>query len=119
MKTNAADRGRDIALERVVQDEAGATRTERVIVQAKHYTSKSVGPGDVQDSLSRLSKWEPPVVRFLIIATSSRFTADAVCIVDQHNDLGKQPQIEMWPDNRMEVLLSQQPTLAITHGLRS
>lgn len=119
MKTNAADRGRDISLERIVQDAAGATRTERVIVQAKHYTSKSVGPGDVQDSLSRLSMWEPPVIRFLIIATSSRFTTDAVRIVDQHNDLGKQPQIEMWPDNRMEVLLSQQPTLAIMHGLRS
>jgi len=33
----------------------------------------------------------------------SRFTADAVRIVDQHNVLGKQPQIEMWPDNRTEV----------------
>jgi hypothetical protein len=119
MKTNAADRGRDISLERIVKDSAGPTRTERVIVQAKHYTSKSVTPGDVHDSLSRLSMWEPPVIRFLIIATSSRFTADAVSIVDQHNALGKQPQIEMWPDNRMEVLLSQNPILAITHSLRS
>ncbi|MCQ2002222.1 restriction endonuclease [Arthrobacter zhaoxinii] len=119
MNTNAADRGRDISLERIVQDAAGSTRTERVIVQAKHYTSKSVGPGDVQDSLSRLSMWQPPVIRFLIIATSGRFTADAVSIVEQHNGLGKQPQIEMWPDNRMEVLLAQQPTLAITYGLRS
>lgn len=119
MKTNAADRGRDISLERVIQDAAGATRTERVMVQAKHYTAKSVGPNDVLDALSRLSMWEPPVIRFLIIATSSRFTADAVSIIERHNASGKQPQIEMWPDNRMEILLSQQPTLAITYGLRS
>lgn len=119
MKTNAADRGRDISLERIIQDASGSTRTERVIVQAKHFTSRSVGPIDVQDSLSRISLWEPPVIRFLIIATSGRFTADAVSLVERHNELGKRPQIEMWPDSRMEVLLSQQPTLAITNGLRS
>lgn len=118
MKTNASDRGRDISLERVIQDSAGPTRTERVMVQAKHYTSKSVGPNDVQDSLSRLSMWEPPIIRTLIIATSGRFTADAVSVVERHNDRGNRPQIEMWPDSQLEVLLAQRPTLAITYGLR-
>ncbi len=119
MNTNAPDRGRDISLERVVADSSGTVRTERVIVQAKHYTSKSVSPMDIQSSLASLSTWEPPVIRFLIIATSSTFSADAVLIMDKHNDSGKQPQIERWPASKLEMLLSQRPKFAITHGLRS
>jgi hypothetical protein len=119
MKTNAPDRGRDISLQRVINDSAGSTRYERVFVQAKHYTSKSVGPADVRDSLSRLPLWEPPVIRSLIIATSGRFSSDAVGVVDKHNDLGTRPHIELWPDSRLETLLAQRPGLAITYGLRS
>lgn len=119
MKTNAPDRGRDISLERVIRDAAGLTRTERVIVQAKHYTSKSVGPGDVSDSLSRLSLWEPPAIRSIVLATSGRFSADAVGVVDRHNEQALRPYIELWPDNRLEALLTQRPALAITYGLRT
>lgn len=119
MKTNAPDRGRDISLQRVVPDAGGFIRNERVIVQAKHYTSKSLGPTDVQGALASLSLWEPPAIRFLIIATSSRFSSDAVAIADKHNDLGKQPYIELWPNSRLETLLAQRPKLAITYGLRA
>jgi hypothetical protein len=119
MNTNAPDRGRDISLERVVSDSSGTIRTERVIVQAKHYTSKPVGAVDVQSSLASLSTWEPPVIRFLIIATSNAFSADAVQVIEKHNENGKQPQIEMWPVSKLELLLSQRPKLAITYGLRS
>ncbi|PVZ61237.1 restriction endonuclease [Arthrobacter sp. H-02-3] len=119
MNTNAPDRGRDISLQRVFPDASGTVRTERVIVQAKHYTSKAVSPIDIQSSLASLSTWEPPVIRYLIIATSSRFSADAVLIVDKHNVTGKQPEIEMWPASKLEVLLSQRPKIAITYGLRA
>ncbi len=118
MKTNAPDRGRDISLQRVVPDDAGTIRTDRVIVQAKHYTSKSVGPSDVQGALTSLPLWEPPVIRSLIIATSSRFSSDAVTLAEKHNDLGNRPHIELWPDSRLETLLAQRPKLAITYGLR-
>lgn len=118
MKTNAPDRGRDISLQRVLHDAAGTTRTDRVIVQAKHYTSKSVGPSDVQAALTSLPLWEPPVIRSLIIATSSRFSSDAVTLAEKHNDLGNRPHIELWPDSRLETLLAQRPKLAITYGLR-
>lgn len=118
MKTNAPDRGRDISLQRVVPDAAGTIRTDRVIVQAKHYTSKSVGPSDVQGALTTLPLWEPPVIRSLIIATSSRFSSDAVALAEKHNDLGNRPFIELWPDSRLETLLAQRPKLAITYGLR-
>lgn len=118
-KTNAPDRGRDLSLEQVISGPGGTTRTDRVLVQAKHYKSKSVSPSDVQESLASLSLWEPPVIRTLIIATSSRFTSDAIGVIERHNEQGNQPYIEMWPDSHLEALLAQQPQLAITHGLRA
>ena len=118
MKTRAPDRGRDLAAERVMRDEGGTTRTERVIVQAKHWTSRSVAPADILNSLAALPVWEPPVVRVLIIATSGRFTADAVTISERHNDAGKLPFIELWAESRLETLLSQRPDLIASYRLR-
>lgn len=119
MKTRAPDRGRDLSAERVIRDDGGTTRTERVIVQAKHWMSKSVAPIDITTTLAALSLWEPPVVRILVIATSGRFTTDAVAIVDKHNADGKLPYIELWADSRLETLLSQRPDLIASFGLRA
>ena len=119
MKTRAPDRGRDLSAERVIRDDGGTTRTERVIVQAKHWTSKSVAPADITNTLAALSLWEPPVVRTLVIATSGRFTTDAVAIVEKHNVDGKLPFIELWADSRLETQLSQRPDLIASYGLRS
>ena len=118
MKTRAPDRGRDLSAERIIRDDGGTTRTERVIVQAKHWITKSVGPADIANTLASLSLWEPPAVRALIIASSGRFTADAVAVVEKHNTDGKVPFIELWPDSRLETLLSQRPDLVATYGLR-
>lgn len=118
MKTRAPDRGRDISAERVITDDGGTTRIERVIVQAKHWTTKSVGPAEVQTTLGALSLWEPPSIRVLVIATSGRFTADAVAVVEKHNTEGKLPFIELWPNSRLETLLSQRPALRGSYGLR-
>lgn len=119
MKTRAPDRGRDLSLERVIRDASGLVRTERVIVQAKHLTSRSVGPIDMQESLARLSLWEPPVVRALIIATSSRFTSDAIGVMEKHNNDGKTPLIELWPNSQLESLLARRPDLVEAHSLRT
>ena len=85
MQTRAPDRGRDLSLDRVLRDSTGSVRSERVIVQAKHWPKKSVGRSDVDDSGVPL--WQPPVVRGLIIATSGRFSADAVAYAEQHNEM--------------------------------
>lgn len=119
MKTRAPDRGRDLSAERVIKDEGGTTRTERTIIQAKHWTSKSVGPADVASTLAALSLWEPPVVRTLVIATSGRFTTDAVAVAEKHNADGKLPFIELWADSRLETQLSQRPDLIASYGLRA
>lgn len=117
MKTRAPDRGRDLSAERVIHDDGGTTRTERVIVQAKHWTAKSVGPADLANTLAALSLWEPPAIRALVIATSGRFTTDAVAVAEKHNADGRMPFIELWSESRLETLLSQRPDLIAGHGL--
>ncbi|TDE90077.1 restriction endonuclease [Occultella glacieicola] len=119
MKTRAPDRGRDLSAERVIRDDGGTTRTERVIMQAKHWTSKSVAPSDITNTLATLPLWEPPVVRTLVIATSGRFTTDAVAIIEKHNADGRLPFIELWADSRLETQLSQRPDLVASYHLRS
>lgn len=116
-RTNAPDRGRDLSVERTIDDGTGAVRTERVMVQAEHWQSKSVSLADVTSNVASADLWQP---RFhvLIIATSGRFTTDAVAWVEKHNDEGKQPRIELWPENKLESLLAARPALAVMYGLR-
>ncbi len=118
MHTRAPDRGRDLSMERVLQASTGGVRTERVIVQAKHWRKRSVGVPEVAATLAVVKLWQPPVVRVLVIATSGRFSADAVAWAEKHNDSGAAPFIELWPDSTLETLLAQKPHLAAAHGLR-
>ncbi|MGY2082872.1 restriction endonuclease [Blastococcus sp. SYSU DS0539] len=118
MNTRAPDRGRDLSLERVIHDSTGGVRTERVIVQAKHWRSRSVPPTEVASNVAQTKLWPPPVVRVLIIATSGRFSADAVAWAEQHNEKGEAPLVELWPDSRLETLLAQKPHIAAAHRLR-
>lgn len=117
MKTRAPDRGRDLSAERMIRDDGGTIRVERVIIQAKHWTSKSIGPADITTALAALSLWEPPTIRALVVATSGRFTTDAVAVAEKHNADGKLPFIELWANSRLETLLSQRPDLIASYGL--
>jgi hypothetical protein len=53
-----------------------------------------------------------------IIATSGRFTSDAVQWVEQHNGRHGSPRIEMWAESYLERLLSERPALITEFGLR-
>jgi Restriction endonuclease len=118
MQTNASDRGRDLSVDRVITDALSGTQRQRVIIQAKHWTKKSVRPSDVTETLTEISLWEPPVIQSLIIATSGRFTADAVVLIEKHNNEGKRPQIEMWAESHLELLLARRPHLVSGFNLR-
>ncbi|CAM4361199.1 restriction endonuclease [Nocardia ninae] len=118
MKTNAPDRGRDISVERVSQDSLSGTKNQRVIIQAKHWQSKSVGPHDVAEAMNLMKLWEPPLVNILIVATSGRFTTDAVAWIEKHNIDGGRPHIDMWPDSHLELILAQRPHLVAGFELR-
>lgn len=119
MKTRAPDRGRDLSVDRVVADSLSGTRRERVIVQCKHWQSRSVTAQDCAATVAQMSLWEPPAVDELIIATSGRFTSDAVRWIDAHNENRKRPHVDPWPDSHLESLLAPRPGLVGEFGLRS
>jgi hypothetical protein len=118
MRTNAPDRGRDVSVDRVIADPLGGTRRERVIIQCKHWQETSVGVSELSLLKEQVKLWEPPRVGVLVIATTGRFTADAVRSIEKHNDDGAAPRIEMWPDSHLELLLSRRPAIIGDFGLR-
>ncbi|MFE6816129.1 restriction endonuclease [Streptomyces sp. NPDC057677] len=118
MHTRAPDRGRDLSMDRVLRDGSGGVRTERVIVQAKHWLSRSVNATAVAEAATAGKLWTSPLVRGIVIATSGRFTSDAVAWAERHNSDGHAPYIELWPDSRLETLLAQRPHIAAAHGLK-
>lgn len=107
--TNATDKGRDISVQRVTSDALSGTRRMRVIIQCKH--KKCVGVGEVSRLKEQMMLWEPPRVDELIIATTGRFSTDAVRWIEKHNQSNQSLHIIMWPENHLELLLAQRPHL--------
>lgn len=118
MHTNAPDRGRDVSVERTVTDQLTGTRVYRVIVQCKHWRSKSIGIAEVTSLIAQMESWEPPKVDELIIATTGKFTADAVAWVEKRNHERESLRVVMWPDSHMESLLAERPHLVTEFHLR-
>jgi hypothetical protein len=114
--TNAADRGRDLSVDRVSTDSLSGTRRLRVIVQCRH--KKCVGVGEVSQLKEQMVLWEPPRVDELIVATPGRFSTDAVQWIEKHNESNHSLRIIMWPDSHLEKLLAQRPHLLGSYGLR-
>jgi hypothetical protein len=118
MQTRAADRGRDLSVTRVIQDELSGTLRLRVVIQCKHWTSKSVSLPEVTSTKEQMALWPNPRIDVLIVATSGRFTADAVTWIETHNAGGTSPRIEMWPESHLERLLASRPAIIAEFGLR-
>jgi hypothetical protein len=109
--THAPDRGRDLSVIKVETDPLAGVRRYRVIIQCKHWLSKSIGPTDVSDARSQMELWQPPRVDQLIVATTGRFTVDAIALIEQHNQADRALHISMWPDSHLETLLAARPHL--------
>ena len=118
MKTNAPDRGRDLSVYRVYDDPLGGTVRQRVIIQCKHWLSKSVNPTEIATLKEQMKLWEPPRVDIHVVATSGRFTADAVTGIEKHNQSDTALRIEMWPESHLERLLTSRPAIIAEFGLR-
>jgi hypothetical protein len=116
--THAADRGRDLSVTKVDTDPLEGVRRHRVIIQCKHWLTRSVGPGDVSDLRSQMELWQPPRVDRLIIATTGRFTADAIDLIEKHNQSDRALHISMWPNSHLESLLASRPHLIGEFRLR-
>jgi hypothetical protein len=89
-----------------------------MILQCKHWLSKSVADTDIANALTKMAHWEPPAVDIMVVATTGRFTSDAVRWVEQHNHQGKRPLIELWPENAIERMLARRAPLVVKYGLR-
>jgi hypothetical protein len=118
LHTNAPDRGRDLSVIRIVNDPLSGTTRSRVLIQCRHRMSKSVSPADVATLKEQIGTWEPPKVDVFIIATSGRFTGDAVAAIEKNNAGDRALKIEMWPESHLEKLLAQRPALIAEFGLR-
>jgi hypothetical protein len=62
--------------------------------------------------------WEPPRVDVLIVATTGRFSRDAVAWHERRELDRTVPRIELWPDSHLEMLLARRPHLIAAFGLR-
>jgi len=118
MDTNAPDRGRDLSVYRVYQDTLSGVTRKRVIIQCKHWLSKSVAPKNVSEVKEQVKLWEPPRIDILVIATTGRFTADAISLIERHNQSDSAMTIEMWAESHLERVLASNPALVAEFGLR-
>ena len=118
MKTRASDRGRDLSVDRVVGDSLSDIKRYRVIVQCRHWKANSMNVKDCVAAVETVPLWEPPPVDVLIIATSGRFTADAVRWVERRQAEGRRPQVELWPESHLERLLASRTALVTELHLR-
>ena len=108
-QTKAADKGRDLSVTYVESDPLAGVRRFRVIIQCKHWLSKSVSATDVSATRDQMELWQPPRVDRLIFATSGRFTADAISLIEKHNQSDRALAIYMWADSHLERLLAARP----------
>lgn len=117
-KTNAPDSGRDLSAYRVHSDPISGSHRVRLIIQCKHWQSKSVRPSDIATLREQLSTWEPPRVDVCVVATSGRFTTEAIRIIEQQNQSDRALRIEMWADSHLERILASKPHIIATFELR-
>lgn len=117
--TNAPDRGRDLSVEQIIQDPLATTKRFKVIVQCRHWLTKSISIVDVATLKEQMKLHEHPSgVDTLIIATSGRFTSDAVNSIEIHNQSDTRLRIDMWAETHLETLLASSPHLIAEFGLR-
>lgn len=116
-RTRAPDRGRDLSVERVAADVLAGTRRERLMVQCRHRPADSVSPTDAQEARTKAELWKDPPFDAIIIATTGRFTTDAVDWIESNNQSNRM-RIEMWPESHIEMLLADRPELVQQFRLR-
>ena len=105
MNTNAPDRGRDISADRIVVDELSGTQRFHVLVQCKHWQDRSVNVNDLAMLLEKVKLWSKQFA-VVVIATSGRFTQDAVDWREERQLSGEFPVVEFWPNSHLEHLLT-------------
>ena len=110
IKTNAPDRGRDLSADRVIVDELSGTKRLAVLVQCKHWQSRSISVANIVTLMAEVGLWSRRFA-IVIVATSGRFTQDAVDWREKRELEGEYPAVEFWAGSHIEHLLASRPTL--------
>lgn len=118
-RTNAPDRGRDISAFRGLSDSLSGVARQRVIIQCKHWTTRSVALADLNEAVAQTQLWEPPPVDVLIVAASGRYTSDAVAWQERREADRTRPTLELWAESHLESLLAERAHLIAEFGLRA
>ena len=118
MHINAPDQGRDLSVYRVNRDRLSGVMRQRVIIQCKHWLSQSISDKYIITTKEQVKYWEPPRVDSLIIATTGRFTANAVTYAERHHQSDSAITIELWSESHLETILASTPALVAEFGLR-
>ncbi len=116
--TNATDKGRDLSVYNNVTDPLSGTSRNRIIIQCKHWLRKSISVADIAKLVEQLKLWEPPRVDICIIATSGRFSSDAISWIEKYNQSNNAMRIQMWAESHLESILSSRPALIAEFNLR-
>ena len=117
-RTNAPDQGRDLSVSRVQEDPLGGPRRLRVVIACRHWLSRSTSIDEASSLKAKMRLWGRPRVDVLVIATSGRFTSDAVRWIEEHDQSDEALHIEMWPNSHLEMLLAKRLDLIAEFGLR-
>ena len=110
MKTNAPDRGRDLSATRITVDQLSGTKRASVLLQCKHWLTRSIGVAEIVTLLGEVELWLRPFV-VVVVVTSGRFTQDAVQWRETREASGVVPSVEFWPESHLEHLLASRPTI--------
>jgi len=81
----------------------------------RHFATAEANLDKLERHLERLMKLTFDI---LIIATTGRFTTDAIEFIEKHNASDRAMKIEMWPESHLERLLAQRPGLVAEFRLR-
>jgi hypothetical protein len=76
-----------------------------------------IDPVEASAAVTKTELWPDSRFDVLIIATSGRFTTDAVAWIEEY-DRTHRLSVEMWPDIQLETLLATRPHLVEGFGLR-
>lgn len=87
-----------------------------MLVQAKHWLTKSVSHHEISQAVTTAEGWTPSF-DVVIVATSGRFTTEAVNWADKRSTAGRRPDVELWPDSELEAL--PRPTPGNRHRARA
>lgn len=114
-RTPGADGGRDIEGIFSTLDISGFRSTQRWYIECKRYKSAVDWP----TIYGKLAYAENHGADYLLMATSSSYSPNAITETERWNQKGRRPQIRLWPVSQLEIELKSAPNTAHKYGLES